>query len=271
MNDSPIGFDSPLVTIVTVVFNSVDLIEETIQSVITQIYPNIEYIIIDGASTDGTLDIIKKYDKNINCWITEKDNGISDAFNKGIRLASGEWINFLNAGDVFNNENVLSNIFSKFNFKGYDVVYGNTLLISNEEESKIQINNHKNFKITDSHNPICHQSSFVRRRLLKELKFNDYKYSMDLDFWLRCIKEGVNFYHFDLIVSNYLVGGVSSNPKTAVSVLIEHRIVKMLVMKHVNFNLILKLSMDVIVLKGKLVLKRLVGYYIYLKLKKIFS
>ena len=89
------------VTVVTVTYNAQDYLEKTIQSIISQSYSDIEYIIIDGGSTDGTLDIIKKYEKNITYWVSESDNGIYDAMNKGIKKASGEWINFMNAGDGF--------------------------------------------------------------------------------------------------------------------------------------------------------------------------
>ena len=86
--------DKPLVTVVTVVFNGEKHLEETIQSVINQTYDNVEYIIIDGGSTDGTVDIIKKYEDKISYWISESDKGISDAFNKGVTSVTGEYINF---------------------------------------------------------------------------------------------------------------------------------------------------------------------------------
>jgi glycosyltransferase involved in cell wall biosynthesis len=93
--------DKPLISIITVVFNGEKYLEETIQSVINQTYDNVEYIIIDGQSTDGTLDIIRKYEHVIDYWISEKDNGIYDAWNKGIRASSGEWIGFLGADDIY--------------------------------------------------------------------------------------------------------------------------------------------------------------------------
>ena len=88
-----------LISVVTVSYNAVATIEQTLLSVINQTYPNIEYIIIDGGSTDGTVDIIKKYADEIVYWISEPDKGIYDAMNKGIKKANGEWINFINAGD----------------------------------------------------------------------------------------------------------------------------------------------------------------------------
>lgn len=103
--------NKPSLSVITVVFNNVNMIEVTIQSVISQTYSNIEYIIIDGGSTDGTLDIIKKYQDKVDLWISEPDNGIYDAMNKGIGLSSGEWLNFMNSGDVFSSEQVVNNIF----------------------------------------------------------------------------------------------------------------------------------------------------------------
>ena len=91
----------PLITIITVAYNAVKDIENTILSVLNQTYPNIEYIIIDGGSTDGTLDIIKKYEDKISYWVSEPDKGIYDAMNKGTLKATGVWLNFMNAGDTF--------------------------------------------------------------------------------------------------------------------------------------------------------------------------
>ena len=100
----------PLVSVVTVVFNGEKYLEETIQSVINQTYDNVEYTLIDGGSTDGTVDIIRKYEDKIAYWISEPDNGIFDAMNKGADKATGEYIYYLNAGDVFYSRNTLFDI-----------------------------------------------------------------------------------------------------------------------------------------------------------------
>ena len=101
-----------LISIVTVSYNAVLTIEQTILSVINQTYPNVEYIIIDGGSTDGTVDIIKKYEDKIAYWVSEPDKGIYDAMNKGVVVATGEWINFMNAGDIFTDGDVIDKLFS---------------------------------------------------------------------------------------------------------------------------------------------------------------
>lgn len=89
------------ITVITVVYNGIDYIEDTILSVINQDYSNIEYIIIDGKSDDGTMDIVEKYATKISYWVSESDNGIYDAMNKGIKVATGDWIIFMNCGDYF--------------------------------------------------------------------------------------------------------------------------------------------------------------------------
>ena len=101
--------EKPLVTVITVVFNGEKFIEKTIQSVLCQDYKNIEFIVIDGGSIDGTLDIIKKYEHSIDYWVSEKDQGIYNAMNKGIDLSKGDWTNFLNAADEFYDCDVLNN------------------------------------------------------------------------------------------------------------------------------------------------------------------
>src|SRR5690554_1584625 len=113
--------DKPLITVVTVVYNGAEFLEDTIKSVIEQTYDNVEYIIVDGGSIDGTLEIIKKYGHAIDYWVSEPDKGIYDAMNKGINLMCGGWVVFLNADDYF----VSNDVISKINFKDFEFIYGN--------------------------------------------------------------------------------------------------------------------------------------------------
>ena len=104
--------DNPKISVVTVVYNSEALIENTVKSIINQSYSHIEYIVVDGGSTDGTIDILNRYKKNISTLISEPDHGIYDAMNKGIRLATGDFLVFINSGDKFSSHDILEKIFS---------------------------------------------------------------------------------------------------------------------------------------------------------------
>ena len=116
------------ISVVTVCYNAADTIEKTILSVLNQTYHDIEYIIIDGGSTDGTVEIIRKYADKIAYWVSEPDKGIYDAMNKGIEVATGEWINFMNAGDRFYKSDVIKLIFDNMNcYDDVDIIYGDSL------------------------------------------------------------------------------------------------------------------------------------------------
>lgn len=182
--------DSPLITVVTVVFNDVQHIEETILSVVNQTYPNIEYIIIDGGSTDGTVDIIKKYEERIAYWVSEPDKGIYDAMNKGIQKATGEWINFMNAGDVFALNNTISSLFIGMDYQ-CDVLYGDTVHILT---SGRYLHRAEPIYILEHRMPFCHQSCFVKANLLKNIGFNcKYRIAADYDLFYRLYKQGYVF------------------------------------------------------------------------------
>jgi glycosyltransferase involved in cell wall biosynthesis len=201
--------DKPLISIITVVFNGEKYLEETIKSVINQTYDNVEYIIIDGGSTDGTLDIIKKYEDKIDYWVSEKDRGIYDAMNKGIKLASGEWINFMNAGDGFYDNYVLDKLFTQNNLKDIGILYGNHA-VKNENNSEIIQVDVKDYN-GKRNIPFCHQSLFVRTSLLKSNLFDlQFKIASDYDQFLRLKSKDIQTLHVPLIISIYLDGGISS-------------------------------------------------------------
>ena len=122
-------------SVVTIVYNDIQHIEKTILSVLGQSYSNIEYIIIDGGSNDGTIDLIKKYSDNISFWLSEPDNGLYDAMNKGIENVSGDFICFLNSGDLFYDNNTVENLLSN-NDSNIDVFYGETIIIDDDNNIK---------------------------------------------------------------------------------------------------------------------------------------
>lgn len=198
-----------IITIITVVFNCEKYLEETIQSVINQTYDNVEYIIIDGGSTDGTLEIIKKYDDKIDYWVSEKDSGIYDAMNKGIAVATGEWINFMNAGDSFYDNSILEKFFLQNDLKNVGILYGNHA-VKNETNSEIVEVDVKNYN-WKRNIPFCHQSLFVKRELLKNNLFDlQLKIAADYDQFLRLKSKNLEILHLPLVVSTYLDGGISS-------------------------------------------------------------
>lgn len=187
------------VTIITISYNAVLGIERTINSVITQTYSNLQYIIIDGGSTDGTVDIIKKYADKIDYWVSEPDSGIYYAMNKGIAIADGDWINFMNAGDYFVDRNVIEQIF-QHNIECTDnVIYGNTIgkykhgFISEKPEPLVVMNKRL---------PFCHQSVFVKEQLIKSMPFDtEYRIGADYDMFYKYFKLGVRFKYVDIYIS----------------------------------------------------------------------
>jgi glycosyltransferase involved in cell wall biosynthesis len=168
----------PVISVITVVYNGEKHLENTIKSVIDQSYNNIQYIIIDGGSTDNSLNIIQKYKDKINYWISEPDNGIYYAMNKGIDAVKGNWVNFMNVGDTFFDNNVLSELFLSFDYSDTDIIYGNVLL---NLDIGLSVRRPKPIKNIVKGMVFSHQSCFVRSELIKMTKF-DTSYSISSDY-----------------------------------------------------------------------------------------
>lgn len=202
----------PTISIITVAYNASNTIETTILSVVNQTYPNIEYIIIDGGSTDGTIDIIKKYENKITKWISEPDKGIYDAMNKGINLARGEWINFMNCGDSFYENNTLQVISDTIiNSKDINVIYGNSI-ISLDRFKYIVLP--KELENLSSHLPFCHQCSFVQTSLAKKYPFElKYKFVADYNFFYQLFLKKHIFLYINKPIAYYRIedGFTASN------------------------------------------------------------
>ena len=211
-------FAVPLVTIITVVFNGEKHLEQTIQSVISQTYDNVEYIIIDGGSTDGTVDIIRKYEEVIDYWVSEPDAGISDAMNKGISLATGILINHLHAGDKFAADTTLSSVVSSYNSEGWRWCFGNQLLRSHTDDTIVGCFCPPKFsqKLLHIVNTIPHPTVFSERALIEEVNGfdNNYKCAMDYHLWLRFTQLSKPK-QFDYATAEFLLGGRSSDIKLA--------------------------------------------------------
>jgi glycosyltransferase involved in cell wall biosynthesis len=211
-------FTVPLVTIITVVFNGEKHLEQTIQSIISQTYDNVEYIIIDGGSTDGTVDIIRKYEEVIDYWVSEPDAGISDAMNKGISLATGILINHLHAGDKFAADTTLSSVVSSYNSEGWRWCFGNQLLRSHTDDTIVGCFCPPKFsqKLLHIVNTIPHPTVFSERALIEEVNGfdNNYKCAMDYHLWLRFTQLSKPK-QFDYATAEFLLGGRSSDVKLA--------------------------------------------------------
>ena len=150
--------NKPLVSVITAVLNGKSFLDQTVQSVAHQTYDNVEYLVIDGGSQDGTLDIIQKYEEFVDFWVSEPDRGISDAMNKGIDLASGEWLIFMNAGDVFFDERALEKTIG-YAAENVDLLYSDTWFDGTRSRSFIC--DHLRMRI-------IHQSLLYRKQLHEE-------------------------------------------------------------------------------------------------------
>ena len=200
----------PTITVITVVLNAKVNLEKTIKSVAEQDYNNIEYIIIDGGSNDGSNEIIMQYPSVVSKFLSEKDDGIYMAMNKGISMASGDWVCLLNAGDVFVSNGIISRVADTIRNlpEQPDIVYGNILVRRKTEEFVERIaqtprNCHRMY--------FCHQSSFVRLPLLRKYPFDEhYKLSSDLKFFKQCYKGNKKFMKLDFPIVIYDTLGLSN-------------------------------------------------------------
>ena len=202
------------ISIITVVYNGVKTIEQTIKSVLNQKYDDIEYIVIDGLSNDGTVEIIKKYDDSIAYWISEKDDGIYDAMNKGVEHATGDIVAFINSDDWYEN-NVIEQVCQEFDMDKDDIVYGKVKRIKNTDVIGY-VGIFKDVDIEELHyrNLFCHQGMFIKKSIFNDIGGFDVKYKAFADYeWnLRAMKNGKRFRVLSVDVANFRVGGVSSLP-----------------------------------------------------------
>lgn len=203
----------PKVSIITVTFNARELLQKTIESVKSQSYKNIEYIVIDGASTDGTPDVIKKHLHNpVTNYLSEPDKGLYDAMNKGLRMASGDYIWFMNAGDEIYSETTLSDIF-KNESQPADVYFGNAMIIDSSGSEigyrRLQPPDNVTWKSLKRGMVICHQSFLVRRSVCGFYQTENYKLAADIDWMISSLKNSKKIVNTHLILSRFLEGGLS--------------------------------------------------------------
>ncbi len=198
--------EKPKVTVITVTYNAAVYIEQTIKSVAEQNYPNLEYIIIDGGSNDGTVDIIKKYQQFVTYWISEPDKGIYDAMNKGIDQATGKWINFMNAGDSFFEKGTVKKVIESTNID-VALIGGDAYLIDGDYK---RYDHREGLSAIFNGMPCSHQTLFTSTAIMKNYQFDlNFRISADYDFVLKCHIHGYKFKFLDFPIANYLLGGIS--------------------------------------------------------------
>lgn len=201
---------NPKISVITICFNSAKTIENTIKSVLNQNYDNLEYIIVDGGSTDGTIDIIKKYDSQISFWISEPDKGISDAFNKGIAVATGEIIGIVNSDDQYL-PGALSAVARNYE-KNIDVYRGSILIHDDIKNEEYTYQPSMKFGVIPINVNVCHLPTFIAKRAYEKYGSYDinFKIAMDLDLLRRFYRKGAVFKKIDKVLGKFNVGGVST-------------------------------------------------------------
>jgi glycosyltransferase involved in cell wall biosynthesis len=199
---------APKISVVTVVYNDKEGLQKTIDSVTSLNYDNIEFIVIDGGSNDGTAELMRKYESNIDYWVSEADDGIYDAMNKGIKVATGDWVNFMNAGDYFANKNVLNEMDFTANKKA-DILYGYKIT----KGKLFYPMNIKNLEIGVIFGN--HQSMFFNKNKLQHELYYDEKYKIYADYELvnRIYKQKNSVLNFvNVLVADFEWGGISAKP-----------------------------------------------------------
>ncbi|MCO5247607.1 MAG: glycosyltransferase [Chitinophagales bacterium] len=252
--------NQPKISIITIVFNKADEIEYTLKSVTEQTYSHIEYIVIDGHSTDGTIEIIQKYLNQINIYISEKDQGIYDAMNKGLSKASGDYVLFINGGDSLHQKETIQDIVDKSfsNLQAADIIFGECMLIRPDRTyiSTRSANKHQQFPTSLPHlsfkhgTNVSHQSFMTKRKLAPFFDLQ-YKWSSDVDWMLNCMKKAHLTLAYDGIISDFVIGGVTDRHRLS-SLWERLKIMK----KHYGFfnTILFHFEIILIRLKEKLVL-----------------
>lgn len=202
------------ISIITVVYNGIELLSGTMESVFTQTYPNIEYLIIDGNSTDGTQDLIRENEDKITKWISEPDKGLYDAMNKGIRMATGDFVWFMNAGDRIFAADTIEKMMSACTSQT-DVLFGEVMLVNEKREqlgTRSEVTTQKlpkelKWQSLKYGMCVCHQA-FLPRREIAPLYALD-NLSADIEWVILCLQKAKEVRPTNLILAEYLAGGLS--------------------------------------------------------------
>ena len=206
---------TPRFSVITVTYNAADVLEDTIQSVITQTYHHVEYIIIDGGSTDGTLGIIRRYRDRIACVVSERDRGLYDAMNKGMARATGDYLIFLNAGDSFHEDDTL--LHAVHSLAGGeelpDVIYGETELVDREGHfvrmRRLSAPRRLTWRSFRQGMLVCHQAFWPKAEIAPQYDLR-YRFSADFDWCIRILKQAKATHNTRLTLIDYLDEGLTT-------------------------------------------------------------
>lgn len=204
-----------LISIITINFNDVEGLKKTMTSVFDQTFSNIEYIVIDGASTDGSKEYIETQQDSLAYWVSEPDTGIYNAMNKGIDKATGEYLLFLNSGDFLYKNEIIDTISKKLG-GGNDLYYGDLLMDYNGSHKESKYPNKLSFSYFYHRGHLPHPATFIKRSLFKRVyKFKeDFKIVSDYDFLVCAVcKHNASYQHLDTIITVYDTNGLSGNPQ----------------------------------------------------------
>ncbi|MES2454372.1 MAG: glycosyltransferase family 2 protein [Bacteroidota bacterium] len=206
----------PKLSVITIVYNNVRDIERSMLSVLNQTYPHIEYIVVDGASNDGTKALIEKFKDRLAHFVSERDQGIYDAMNKGLALATGDYVLFMNSGDEIYAPETVTDVFESG--VGADIYYGETEMYNDQWQSLGQrrhcapeVFNWKSFRYGMS---VSHQAIYIKRSLAQPYDLQ-YKYSSDIDWIIKATKNASSIVNTHMYVAKYLVGGISKKKHLA--------------------------------------------------------
>lgn len=202
---------NPTISVITITFQAATTLERTIKSIQGQDYPGLEYIVVDGGSTDGTLEVIRQYELGIDKWISEPDKGLYDAMNKGMKLASGDYFLFINSGDELDAPNTLSKIFSACPTTA-DVYYGDTLITNMQGHvvghRRLKPPKNLNWKHFKHGMLVSHQSIVVSRNIAPQFNLK-YRYSADFDWCVGALQKSRTICNTQMAISRFLDGGLT--------------------------------------------------------------
>jgi len=256
-------------SILTICRNDKSNLASTIRSVEAQYQGPDEFIVLDGASTDGTVEFLEKC-KAVTAWKSEPDAGIADAFNKIAKLATSEWVLFLNAGDILAGADLVGAVKDYLSTMSEDVgvCYGDALVVdpSERQQTKIQRGNHF---LTTHDTPICHQAAFIRRKQQIENPYDiRLRIGMDYDLWHRLTTK-CKFQRIDSMICHYRLGGMSSSKSWGEHSIIAHHMVDWLNTSHRKLGIqdVWQLFNSVIVYRLKKRIEGIVGERVYIKMK----